>query len=95
MIGIIGSSNFTFNGLTHNTELNALESDHRIVSFQPKSEKQEVGHLFWFDQFWNDPDTEDWNGQFTQILEQSPVGDILFSPYEMYIKPYMSCMGRN
>ncbi|MEK6558203.1 MAG: SNF2-related protein [Candidatus Margulisiibacteriota bacterium] len=92
-IGIIGSSNFTFNGLTHNTELNALESDHRIVSFQPKSEKQEVGHLFWFDQFWNDPDTEDWNGQFTQILEQSPVGDILFSPYEMYIKTLYELYG--
>jgi phosphatidylserine/phosphatidylglycerophosphate/cardiolipin synthase-like enzyme len=28
-VGIIGSSNFTKNGLTQNTELNALESDHR------------------------------------------------------------------
>ncbi len=85
-IGIIGSSNFTQNGLTRNKELNALESDHRIVTFQPKSKEQEVGHLFWFDQFWNDPTTEDWQGRFTELLEESPVGDILFSSYETYIK---------
>lgn len=85
-VGIIGSSNFTQKGLTHNTELNALESDHRIVTFKPQSEKQEVGHLFWFDQFWNAPETEEWDGQFTELLEQSPVGDKLFSPYETYIK---------
>lgn len=85
-IGIIGSSNFTKNGLTHNTELNALESDQRIVTFAPKSKEQEVGHLYWFDQLWSDEKTVDWNGSFTQILEQSPVGDVLFSPYETYIR---------
>jgi ERCC4-related helicase len=85
-VGIIGSSNFTANGLTGNTELNALEPDHRIVTFQPQSEKQEVGHLYWFDQFWNDPKTEEWNGEFTELLGMSPVGDELFSPYETYIK---------
>lgn len=85
-VGVIGSSNFTKNGLTSNTELNSLESDHRIVTFKPKSKTQEVGHLFWFDKFWNDPQTEEWNGQFTELLENSPVGDTLFSPYETYIK---------
>jgi len=35
-VGIIGSSNFTKNGLTHNTELNALESDHRVVVFSQR-----------------------------------------------------------
>ncbi|MCK5581547.1 MAG: hypothetical protein KAJ18_09790 [Candidatus Omnitrophica bacterium] len=85
-IGIIGSSNFTKNGLTHNTELNALESDHRIVTFSPKTKEQEVGHLYWFDRLWDDEKTEDWNGSFTQLLEQSPVGDVLFSPYETYIR---------
>ena len=85
-VGIIGSSNFTRNGFTKNTELNALESDSRIVTFQPKNETQEVGHLFWFDQFWNDEMTEDWTGKFTEILGESPVGDVLFSPYETYIK---------
>ncbi|MDO8511773.1 MAG: helicase-related protein [bacterium] len=85
-VGIIGSSNFTKNGLTVNTELNDIEEDSRIVTFQPQSEQQEVGHLFWFDQLWNDPTTENWNGKFIEILEMSPVGDVLFSPYETYIK---------
>ena len=85
-VGIIGSSNFTRNGLVNNTELNALESDHRIVTFQPKTEKQEVGHLYWFDQFWNSEYVEDWKGKFVELLEESPVGDVLFSPYETYIK---------
>lgn len=83
-IGIIGSSNFTEAGLIRNSELNTLESDNRIVTFKPNTKQQEVGHLFWFNQFWND--AVDWNGEFTEILEQSPSGDILFSPYETYIR---------
>jgi ERCC4-related helicase len=85
-VGIIGSSNFTKNGLTQNLELNAVESDHRVVTFQPKTEKQEVGHLFWFDALWNDPTTEPWNEQFGKLLETSPIGDVLYGPYETYIK---------
>ena len=84
-VGIIGSSNFTKNGLTQNTELNALESDHRIVLSEPKTESQEVGHLFWFDSFWNDKTTEKWNEEFGEILSMSTVGHITYSPYEMYI----------
>ena len=84
-IGIIGSSNFTKNGLTQNTELNALESDHRIVLSEPKTEAQEVGHLFWFDSFWNDETTEKWNEEFGEILSMSTIGHITYSPYEMYM----------
>lgn len=84
-VGIIGSSNFTKNGLTQNTELNALESDHRIVLSEPKTESQEVGHLFWFDSFWNDETTEKWNEEFGEILSMSTVGHIAYSPYEMYM----------
>lgn len=85
-IGIIGSSNFTANGLEKNTELNALESDNRIVTYRPSTKEQEVGHLFWFDQLWEDETTEAWEGKFKSLLEESPAGDILFSPYETYIK---------
>lgn len=85
-IGIIGSSNFTGNGLTQNTELNSLERDERIVLYEPKNHDQQVGHLYWFDELWNDDKTEVWDGRFIELLEQSPVGDILFSPYETYIK---------
>ncbi len=84
-IGIIGSSNFTRNGLTQNTELNALESDSRIVLSEPKTKSQEVGHLFWFDSFWNDETTEKWNEEFGEILSMSTVGHISYSPYEMYM----------
>lgn len=84
-IGIIGSSNFTKNGLTQNTELNALESDHRIVLSEPKTDSQEVGHLFWFDSFWNDETTEKWNEEFGEILSMSTIGHITYSPYEMYM----------
>jgi superfamily II DNA or RNA helicase len=85
-VWVIGSSNFTHAWLTKNTELNALESDHRIVTFQPQSETQEVGHLYWFDQFRHSDGALDWTGKFTELLEQSAHGDLLFSPYEMYIK---------
>ena len=44
-VGVIGSSNFTRNGITKNTELNALEDDYKVVLFQPKTELQETGHL--------------------------------------------------
>lgn len=84
-VGIIGSSNFTKNGLTYNTELNALESDHRIVLSEPKTASQEVGHLYWFDSFWNDETTEKWNEEFGDILSMSTVGHITYSPYEMYM----------
>lgn len=84
-VGIIGSSNFTKNGLTKNTELNALESDHRVVLSEPKTESQEVGHLFWFDSFWNDETTEKWDEEFGDIISMSTVGHIVYSPYEMYM----------
>jgi ERCC4-related helicase len=84
-VGVIGSSNFTKSGLTQNTELNALESDHRIVLFKPQTESQEVGHLFWFDSFWNDETTEKWNEEFGEIISMSTVGHLTYSPYEMYM----------
>lgn len=85
-VGIIGSSNFTRAGLTANVELNALESDARIVKSQPRVESDEHGHLSWFQELWDSEDSEVWDGKFSEILESSPVGDKLFSPYLMYVK---------
>lgn len=85
-VGVIGSSNFTRAGLTANTELNALESDHRIVKFQPHNDTDEYGHLSWFDTIWNDELTEEWNGKFSELLGNSPVGDVVYSPHDMYMK---------
>lgn len=85
-VGIIGSSNFTAAGLTRNLELNALEEESRIVKFTPRVESDEHGHLSWFEEIWNDEKSEIWNGSFTQVLENSPVGALAFSPYHMYIR---------
>lgn len=85
-VGIIGSSNFTRNGMTTNAELNALEDDSRVVTYEPKSETQEVGHLFWFDSMWNDELTEDWTGQFVELVRTSKHGDLLHSPRDMYLR---------
>lgn len=85
-VGIIGSSNFTENGLKSNFELNTGESDHRIVQFRPAHEDQDNGHLSWFEEIWNDENCLDWTGQFEELIDTSIHGEKLFSPYEMYIK---------
>ena len=82
----MGSSNFTKNGLIENYELNYIEETSQIVQFSPTNEKQQIGHLSWFEKLWNDKNTQDWNLTFLDIIEHSPVGDILYSPYESYIK---------
>ncbi len=84
--GLIGSSNFTLNGLTTNTELNELESDERVVLFQPQTAEQQASHLSWFESKWNDELTEPWNEKLISIVQDSPLGDLFFSPYETYIK---------
>lgn len=93
-VGIIGSSNFTSKGLSliengGNAELNAVETEPRIVSYQPLNEQQQHGHLSWFDSFWNSEHVEPWSGDFSQILRDSPVGDLTFGPYDTYIKTLM------
>lgn len=85
-VGVIGSSNFTRAGLQTNAELNSLEDDHRIVKFQPTNDTDEYGHLSWFESVWNDELTEKWNGKFIEVLENSPVGDLTYSAYDMYIR---------
>ena len=74
--GLIGSSNFTLNGLTTNTELNELESDERVVLFQPQTPEQQASHLSWFESKWNDELTEPWNEKLISIVQDSPLGDI-------------------
>lgn len=85
-IGVIGSSNFTKNGLTTNRELNAGEDDQRVVQFNPKNKDQEHGHLSWFEEVWTDDGCIEWTGKFIELIDTSVYGELLFSPYEMYIK---------
>ena len=88
-VGIIGSSNFTRAGMTRNSELNFLTEDFRIVEFEPRNENQENGHISWFNELWENEAAIDWTGEFQKILGKSPVGDMTFGPYEVYIKTLM------
>lgn len=95
-VGIIGSSNFTSKGLQlidegGNAELNVIESEPRIVAYNPQNESQQPGHLSWFESFWNSEYVEEWSGDFSKVLRDSPVGDLTFGPYETYIKTLMEC----
>ena len=85
-VGIVGSSNFTWNGLNENYELNYIEETSQIVQFVPSNQNQQIGHLSWFDKLWNDKNAEEWQYTFLNLIEFSPVGDMLYSPYESYIK---------
>ena len=86
-IGVIGSSNFTRNGLLGNTELNDVEYDHRIVNYIPKNESQDPSHRSWFEKLWNDDGSIEWTEQFKiEILGLSKFGSLSYSPYELYMK---------
>jgi len=71
---IVGSSNFTPSGLTHNTELNSVSLE---------SEAQYV-RSHWFDKFWNE--AVDFKPELIGLLEASRFGTKEYSPYEVYIK---------
>lgn len=69
--GIIGSSNFTENGLNDNAELNYLESNWICVG-GPGSQKHKT-HEQWFNEKWDL--SEDWSKEFLeQILRPSKIG---------------------
>ena len=86
-VGIIGSSNFTRNGLLGNTELNDIEYDHRIVNYVPKGEQQDPSHRSWFEKMWNDEMNVDWNETFkNEVLGLSKFGEETYSSYEIYIR---------
>ena len=79
-VGIIGSSNFTRNGLLGNTELNDVEYDHRIVNYIPKDSALDPSHRSWFEKLWNDEGSIDWNKDFKlEILGLSQFGNLSYS----------------
>ena len=73
--------------MTSNAELNFLTENYQIVEFKPTSEKQQNGHIVWFDELWDD--AEDWNGTFSKIIVDSPVGDKTYGAYDVYIRTLM------
>lgn len=100
--GIIGSSNFTRNGLKYpegNSELNVLEEDHQFINFNDDEDKSKKGHVQWFEEKWNKID-ELWNKDFLlKVLHGTPIQTEVdkkkkeeknlsapLTPYELYIK---------
>ncbi|HBX49675.1 MAG TPA: hypothetical protein DEH02_01250 [Bacteroidales bacterium] len=93
-VGIIGSSNFTKQGLFGNLELNQLEDNNATVNFVRKNISQHPSHRIWFEELWNE--SEDWSGIFKEeILQLSKHGNLCFSPYEMYIHALYRIYGQD
>ena len=93
-VGIIGSSNFTRQGMFGNLELNQLEDNNATVNFIRKNLNQFPSHRSWFEELWKD--SEDWSKVFKEeILALSKHGGICFSPYEMYIHALYRIYGQD
>lgn len=73
---IVGSSNFTYNGLTRNSELNLVKWESPTVN-DLKS---------WYLEFWNHGNTEDYKQSLIDILDASKFGRKEYSPYALFIK---------
>ncbi|MCX6162733.1 MAG: phospholipase D-like domain-containing protein [Ignavibacteriae bacterium] len=83
-VGIIGSSNFTKQGLSGNLELNQFEDNNATVNYVRKNLNQHPSHRTWFEELW--AESEEWSRIYKEeILDISKHGSICFSPYEMYI----------
>jgi superfamily II DNA or RNA helicase len=83
-VGLIGSSNFTRQGLFGNLELNQLETNSPTVNFVRLNAAQHPSHRSWFEELWNE--SEEWTRTFREeIISLSKHGGTCFSPYEMYI----------
>lgn len=93
-IGIIGSSNFTKQGLFGNLELNQLEDNNATVNFIRKNLTQHPSHRTWFEELWSV--SEDWSKSFKEeVLDLSKHGGTCYSPYEMYIHALFRIYGQD
>lgn len=93
-IGVIGSSNFTKQGLFGNLELNQLEDNNATVNFIRKNLSQHPSHRTWFEELWKT--SEDWSKSFKEeVLDLSKHGGTCYSPYEMYIHALFRIYGQD
>ncbi|MFH7030638.1 MAG: helicase-related protein [Heteroscytonema crispum UTEX LB 1556] len=76
-IAIVGSSNLTLSGITHNTELN--------VVIHGNDNHAELTH--WFDELWNE--AQDFNEALMREMKQSWAGSTV-RPYDVYYKTLYS-----
>lgn len=93
-IGILGSSNFTYQGMFGNLELNQLEANNATVNYIRQNLDQQPTHRSWFEDLWNE--SEEWSGIFKEeILDISKHGSLCFSPYEMYVHALYRIYGQD
>lgn len=93
-VGIIGSSNFTKQGMFGNFELNQFEDNNATVNFIRKNLEQHPSHRTWFEELW--VNSEDWTRTFKEeILALSKHGGTCFSAYEMYIHALYRVYGQD
>jgi superfamily II DNA or RNA helicase len=93
-VGIIGSSNFTKQGLFGNLELNQFEDNNATVNFLRKNPAQFPSHRSWFEDLW--AESEAWARTFKEeLLDLSKHGGTCYSPYEMYIHALYRIYGRD
>ncbi len=93
-VGILGSSNFTKQGMFGNLELNQLEDNNATVNFIRINQNQHPSHRSWFEELWNN--SEDWAKTFKEeILALSKHGGTCFSAYEMYIHALYRIYGQD
>lgn len=93
-IGILGSSNFTSQGMFGNLELNQLEANNATVNYIRQHLDQQPTHRSWFEDLWNE--SEEWSGIFKEeILDISKHGSLCFSPYEMYVHALYRIYGQD
>ncbi|HEU5290673.1 MAG TPA: helicase-related protein [Cyclobacteriaceae bacterium] len=93
-VGIIGSSNFTKQGLFGNLELNQFEDNNATVNFVRKNLSQHPSHRTWFEELWSS--SEEWSQTFKEeVLELSKHGGLCYSAYEMYIHALYRIYGQD
>jgi superfamily II DNA or RNA helicase len=73
-LAIVGSSNFTYSGLTSNTELNAVLDEPYSRYLQEE----------WFKKFWDD--SRDFKEEFIRLFDESKFGTKEYLPYHIFIK---------
>ena len=76
ILGLIGSSNLTYAGLTKQGELDADIENHRDLEVLQK----------WFDDRWNDRLCLDITKELAEVIDNSWAGDDIIPPYHIYLK---------
>ncbi|WP_189004066.1 helicase-related protein [Deinococcus roseus] len=72
---IVGSSNLTLNGLSHNSELNTVTKQ----DFYAKCLRNE-----WYDRFW--ARSKEYKADLIEVLEKSKFGKHPYTPFDVFLK---------